>query len=69
MNHLLRQWAVLATLTLLGGCASENIRVRCGAHLQPINPSSVQGAGRTDGVARPKASAVSAAPKSSGDRP
>lgn len=32
---------LLAAVILTAGCAVKNVRVRCDAHLQPINPQVV----------------------------
>jgi len=38
---------VLSALACLAGCARQNIRVRCDAHLQPINPPALALQNRT----------------------
>ena len=44
----MRRILVLCVLGVLSACASSEIKVRCDAHLQPINPpvAAVKDAGR-----------------------
>ena len=55
---------LLLTLGALVACAPKNIRVRCDAHLQPINPPSntVDGGSRKSGPPAPRVAASGATP-------
>jgi len=53
MKHsMLKTMMLLMYGAALIGCAPQNVRVRCDAHLQPINPpSAARPAGKTAGKA------------------
>jgi hypothetical protein len=60
----MKRLLLLMTLAALVACAPKNIRVRCDAHLQPINPpsSTVERGARKSGPPAPRVVASGATP-------